>query len=346
MEEGSGDEKGQAIQELLKSCPKTVPQRFVQPDGYGPRDRRCTTLGLEIPVIDMLHDRSTMLRELKEACQDWGFFQVVNHGVDMEVVRNLRRLAYEFYVMPSQEKRKWRRKTGESAGYGAFGKSSDGTSDWVDTLCMYLSPESARNVETVWPDKPELLRVYVDEAGKQIGEYAQKLAADLSESLGLPRDHFKEVLADSVASLRLNLYPLCPFADRVLGVGAHSDMDTFTILIEESEKEGLEVLKNGLWLPVKPVRDGLIVNIGDVTQASSNGKYKSQGHRALVFEHSERVSIVVNYSPLPGVSICPAQELLSSSHPAMYRQSSYADYIDLCQADKSLGRDRVDSLLC
>ncbi|XP_024531281.1 probable 2-oxoglutarate-dependent dioxygenase ANS [Selaginella moellendorffii] len=340
MEEGSGDEKGQAIQELLKSCPKTVPQRFVQPDGYGPRDRRCTTLGLEIPVIDMLHDRSTMLRELKE---------VVNHGVDMEVVRNLRRLAYEFYVMPSQEKRKWRRKTGESAGYGAFGKSSDGTSDWVDTLCMYLSPESARNVETVWPDKPELLRsfkmhgvfkvddllvhrVYVDEAGKQIGEYAQKLAADLSESLGLPRDHFKEVLADSVASLRLNLYPLCPFADRVLGVGAHSDMDTFTILIEESEKEGLEVLKNGLWLPVKPV--------------ISNGKYKSQGHRALVFEHSERVSIVVNYSPLPGVSICPAQELLSSSHPAMYRQSSYADYIDLCQADKSLGRDRVDSLLC
>lgn len=48
--------------------------------------------------------RSEIYKKIVEACEDWGVFQVVDHGVDAGLIFNMTRLAREFFALPSVEK--------------------------------------------------------------------------------------------------------------------------------------------------------------------------------------------------------------------------------------------------
>jgi isopenicillin N synthase-like dioxygenase len=63
--------------------------------------------------------------------------------------------------------------------------------------------------------------------------------------------------------MRINYYPPCPIPDHVLGVNVHSDGSSITVLLQDKEVEGLQVLKDNRWLKVPIVPDALLVNVGD-----------------------------------------------------------------------------------
>lgn len=86
----------------------------------------------------------------------------------------------------------------------------------------------------------------------------------LSLGVGLEGHEMKEAVGgdDLIYLLKINYYPPCPRPDLALGVVAHTDMSTLTILVP-NEVQGLQVFRDGYWYNVKYVPNALIVHIGD-----------------------------------------------------------------------------------
>jgi hypothetical protein len=58
------------------------------------------------------HDAHSSIHNLVEqvgkACEEWGFFQVINHGVSLSLLEELESNAQSFFALPLQEKAKVR----------------------------------------------------------------------------------------------------------------------------------------------------------------------------------------------------------------------------------------------
>lgn len=53
---------------------------------------------------------------------------------------------------------------------------------------------------------------------------------------------------------RLNYYRKCPEPEKHLGVGPHSDHGIITILLQDSSVSSLQVLKDGTFYNVPPIK--------------------------------------------------------------------------------------------
>ncbi|EHA8591797.1 putative 2-oxoglutarate-dependent dioxygenase [Cocos nucifera] len=76
---------------------------------------------LDSPILDSgdasPQALSDLLAEVDAACRDWGFFQVINHGVPSELVERVEAAARVFFAMPAEEKRTVRRDEVNPLGY-------------------------------------------------------------------------------------------------------------------------------------------------------------------------------------------------------------------------------------
>lgn len=93
----------------------------------------------------------------------------------------------------------------------------------------------------------------------------QILEGIISECMGLPPSFLKEFHNDRNVNLMLT-YCYAPATEMDnIGSVPHEDGNTVTFVIQD-DVGGLEVLKNGQWIPVSPVEGSLVVNIGDSIQ--------------------------------------------------------------------------------
>ena len=68
--------------------------------------------------------------------------------------------------------------------------------------------------------------------------------------------------------MRMNYYPPCPQPELVMGLNAHSDAAALTILLQINEMEGPQIRKDGRWIPIKPLPNAFIVNVGDILEVN------------------------------------------------------------------------------
>ena len=95
----------------------------------------------------------------------------------------------------------------------------------------------------------------------------EKLLGLLSEGLGLDPNYIQILNKEPLLQLRINYYPPCPQPDMVNGLKPHSDEDMLTVLLDDGV-DGLQVRKDEEWFTVPSIPGALIVNIGDLLQAS------------------------------------------------------------------------------
>lgn len=93
-----------------------------------------------------------------------------------------------------------------------------------------------------------------------------RLEEAISESLGLEKEYIKKVLGEQGQHMAINYYPECPEPDLTYGLPGHTDPNALTILLQDLNVSGLQVLKQGRWLAVKPHPDAFVINIGDQFQ--------------------------------------------------------------------------------
>lgn len=101
---------------------------------------------------------------------------------------------------------------------------------------------------------------------KEIRSLGHEIETLISESLGLGKDSVHEILGEQGQHMAINYYPPCPQPDLTYGLPGHTDPNALTILLQDSHVSGLQVLKDGKWLAVKPIPDAFVINIGDQLQ--------------------------------------------------------------------------------
>ncbi|KAL6579871.1 Aconitate hydratase mitochondrial [Orobanche minor] len=79
----------------------------------------------------------------------------------------------------------------------------------------------------------------------------------------------------------LHNYPPCPKPDLIKGLRAHTDAGGIVLLFQDDKVSGLQLLKDGEWIDVPPMRHSIVVNISDQLEVITNGKYKSVMHRVI-----------------------------------------------------------------
>ena len=105
----------------------------------------------------------------------------------------------------------------------------------------------------------EVVERYYEEQKK----LAKKLLELISESMGLKPSYINEYLGeDHVQTFIANYYPSCPQPELAMGLRKHSDPGALTVLLQDTNS-GLQVLKDGQWITVKPIEGAFIVNLGD-----------------------------------------------------------------------------------
>ncbi|KAL5562510.1 hypothetical protein UlMin_032257, partial [Ulmus minor] len=219
-----------------------------------------------------------LVREIGSACKEWGFFQVINHGVPLEKRQKIDSAARKFFALPLEEKRKVRRDEVQVLGY-YDAENTKNVRDWKEVFDVSVedptlvpsSPDPEDNQVTEWfnkwPQQPPELREACEEYTKEVEKLALKLMELIALSLGLPAKRFHGYFKDQTTALRLNYYPPCPAPDLALGVGRHKDSGALTVLAQD-EVGGLEVKRktDGEWIRVKPTPNAYIINVGDILQ--------------------------------------------------------------------------------
>ncbi|ESR34922.1 hypothetical protein CICLE_v10006486mg, partial [Citrus x clementina] len=138
-------------------------------------------------------------------------------------------------------------------------------------------------------------------------------------------DYIDKALGKHGQHMALNYCPPCPQPELTYGLPGHTDPNLITVLLQD-DVPGLQVLRNGKWLPVSPIPNTFIVNISDQMQVLSNDLYKSVLHWALVNCDKEGISIPTFYCPSPDAVIAPAKDLIDERHLAFYTNFTYAEY--------------------
>ncbi|KAG0564556.1 hypothetical protein KC19_8G120300 [Ceratodon purpureus] len=325
---------GYNVKDLFDSGINHVPEKFVQTataqEAFIPHN--VTSKGLQIPVIDLggLQDesrRGATLAAIESACQEWGFFQIINYGIPPSLAENTHKLAREFFDLPQEEKEALARdpQNPVSNGYGRqFLTSTNSTEDWQDLFFHHLLPLSIKQKDS-WPSKPAAYRETMEEYGAEVLKLTDRLLDVFDELLGLKTGYLRESFGDTMLNVRLNFYAACPEPKRVLGLRAHSDPNVISVLIQD-QVGGLQVKKGNQWVNVTPIPGALVVNLGDSIQIASNGRFQSVEHRVVTNQGAARLSLAMFRHPSVDVDIGPAPELVDASHPALYPTISYAAY--------------------
>ncbi|KAJ6313544.1 hypothetical protein OIU77_014932 [Salix suchowensis] len=277
------------VQELRKSGPATIPERFVRDMTERPTLDTAPPSPNTVPVIDFSRlvkgnkeEHKSEMLELTRACEEWGFFQVINHGIDLGLLKSIEKVAKDFFMLPLDEKQKHQMLPGTVQGYGqAFVFSEDQKLDWCNMLALGLEPHFIR-VPQLWPTEPLKFSETVEIYSGEVRKLCQHLLEYIAMTLNLRADFFEEMFGVAVQAIRMNYYPPCARPDLVLGLSPHSDGSALTVLQQgKGSPGGLQILKDSIWVPVQPVPNAFVINIGDTLEVLTNGKYKSVEHRAV-----------------------------------------------------------------
>lgn len=57
-----------------------------------------------------------------------------------------------------------------------------------------------------------------------------------------------------------------------MGITPHSDASIVSILMQYSDTDGLQIPRDGRWVPIKPVPGALVVNLGDVVEVTISNR--------------------------------------------------------------------------
>ncbi|KAL4560282.1 hypothetical protein LXL04_032432 [Taraxacum kok-saghyz] len=291
-----------------------------------------------IPVIDLCDTNAMDL--IGQACETWGVFQVINHGVPLDLVKRVDFEARRFFAMTTHEKRKVLRSPSGSTGYGVPKISS------FFAKCMWhegftIMGSCVDDAKVLWPHDYQRFCDTMDTYQNQMKLLTRKLLLLILQRFDVTHEEMNWATSThgSHGALQLNSYPSCPNPSRTLGLAPHTDSLLLTVL-NQNGVTGLEILVEGLgWIPVKPVEGAFVVNVGDLLHIFSNAKFPAVYHRAMVNQSKHRISVAYFYGPSIESTLAP----LSKNGNPCFRSLPVKEYIELKvrHNDKALSLIRI-----
>ncbi|KAK4342430.1 hypothetical protein RND71_038246 [Anisodus tanguticus] len=241
----------------------------------------------DIPPIDLEKakgEERPVVQQLLKACEEYGFFQVINHGVREDLMEEAMEVYKEFFSLSVEEKAHYAKEAANNTARGAATLYSSNAKNYDSEEHRY------------WRD---VIGSYSDEVRK----LSKVILGLVSEGLGLEAGYFDKELGQRML---VNHYPACPNPSLTLRVGGHCDPNLITII--QQEVYGLQILKDEKWMGNGKHKQQTLTNYNTTARpvVISNRKLASVAHRVVTNTIQARTSI--------GTFICPEDVVEPANH--------------------------------
>lgn len=285
-------------------------------------------LTISSPEVD---DYQQVASNLAQALSTWGFAYLTNHGVDQNTVKNCFNQSRNFFKLPQHIKDNFARGIHQIQGYSRKGR------EILENENVMEAKESL-DIQTCSGSLPDSTTPKLRPAVQHLSDEAKLLAQRLLRCLALDlkidpqsflKDHAGMLTGEGNASaIRLLHYPPLdksseyleddsspeppPQQQKITRCGKHTDYGGLTLLFQDNlgglEVETLNSNEQQQWTRVSPIEGTIVVNIGDLLQFWSAGKYRATPHRVVVdraTSHQARFSMAVFIHPDHDTDISP-----------------------------------------
>ncbi|KAL0721335.1 hypothetical protein Bca4012_035934 [Brassica carinata] len=288
------------------------------------RDQHTSPPSETIPIIDLRDpDDELVARAMVKASEEWGAFQVVNHGIPAELMQRLQEVGMQFFELPAVKKEAVGKLPGFKGVQGYDAKNPKSIISWSEHILHKIWPQSCIDYR-FWPKNPPNYREVNEEYARHLTTLSETIMGCLSKGLGLGREALKEGLGGAEYMLRVNNYP--PSSDLDIGAEAHTDFAAMALLVSNGVP-GLQVFKDNHWFDVECINSAVVVLVGDQIMRMSNGRYKSVLHRAKMDKEKTRMTWPVLVDPKGGLVVGPLPELIRDENPPKFEALTFDDYV-------------------
>ncbi|KAF3511383.1 hypothetical protein F2Q69_00008388 [Brassica cretica] len=282
-----------------------------------------------VPVVDLTDPEAKTL--IVKACEEFGFFKVVNHGVRPDLMTRLEQEAVGFFALPQSLKNQ--AGPPEPYGYGSKRIGPNGDVGWIEYILLNANPQlTSPKTSAIFRQTPQIFREAVEEYMKEVKKVTCKVLEMVTEGLGIePRDTLSKMVRDekSDSCLRMNHYPTAEEEVEKMvkvGFGEHTDPQIISVL-RSNNTAGLQIcMKDGSWVAVPPDHSSFFINVGDALQVMTNGRFKSVKHRVLADTRRSRISMIYFGGPPLSQKIAPLPCLVPKQDDWLYKEFTWSQY--------------------
>jgi isopenicillin N synthase-like dioxygenase len=296
-----------------------------------------------VPVIDVgeliagrREPSLDAVQGIARAAADWGFFQVVNHGIDPSLADRVRAETAAFFALPLPDKEALLRTRENPWGYynNELTKNQRDRKEVFDFTGDGTDP--VYGAANRWPPERDRFRAVLSAWRDACTALSLTLLEAMCAGLGLDPCFLNPHFAPRHTGFtRLNYYPVRdPLAGRDdvrhlepadLGVHHHTDAGALTVLLQD-DVGGLQVFNDGSWYDVPPLDGALVINTGDMMQVWSNDRYRAAIHRVLAMRERDRYSVPFFYNPDAGTVVEPLPSVVPEGELPRYRAVDWSDF--------------------
>jgi isopenicillin N synthase-like dioxygenase len=279
--------------------------------------------------------------EITQACVTAGFFYVADHGVPAALVEEMLDQAAWFFALPADERHALDVASSPNfRGYVPMGLVGPGVPPrmleaFQVMLELGLDDPDVRAGNVMygpnrWPAGAPAFRDTLGRYYDQMQQLADRLLRAFAIGLGLDAAFFGSSFRKPLTQLRLLHYPSQPIddGDDVLGVEAHTDTGAFTVLLQDTNG-GLEVRnRSGRWIAATPIPGTFVVNVADMMQRWTNGRFVSTRHRVANRSGHDRISIPFFVNPDYDAVVARLPQCVDAAHPPAYDALVCGPYVE------------------
>jgi len=284
---------------------------------------KTNTTATSIPTIHLDGtDHAETVAAVRKACTEWGFFYVTgfNNTSNNCTVEDVLAQSKLFFDLPTNQKQAVSDPK-LTRGYTALqeetldpknqtvGDTKEGfyiSVNEIPTTDPRYNPAKL-NGPNQWPSTqtcpdlqdPAQWKLVMKQYMNDVTALSRQIVQLLAESLDLPATYFDPFFAkEPLGALRLLHYSetTSQLDAGVYACGAHTDYGMITVLLTD-EQPGLEIRHHNEWIAVPPLAHHWVVNLGDMLERWTNGKYRSTLHRVVNTNGRERYSIPFFFEP-------------------------------------------------
>lgn len=240
--------------------------------------------------------------EIMQSIKNTGFVVLTHHGISSYLIQDVQSAWREFFLKPEIFKKLFVNEKDSNMGYKEMRTETAVGSNKPDLKEFFHWKPGKDNAI------PEAILSNQEMLFRQLEDVGGRILTVIDKDMG-NTNYRGECDSSDNTLLRTLYYPAMDFNAEpgAVRAAAHEDINHITLLVAATAP-GLEVKDlNGDWHAVPHEENSIVMNVGDMLQLASGGKYKSTTHRVVNPENNtqDRISMPLFIHPHSNTILAP-----------------------------------------